>query len=95
MSNIPQILIYGLLNGAVLALNAISVTVVYSTVRTLNLAHGDLFALTTALLTTVLINVGVQATWPPLLLIGVLALALLGAMVLGAGSECCDRALGL
>jgi branched-chain amino acid transport system permease protein len=80
-----QILLYGLLNGAVLALNAISVTVVYSTVRTLNLAHGDVFALTTALLTTVLINLGVQATWPPLLLIGVLALTLLGAMTIGAG----------
>jgi branched-chain amino acid transport system permease protein len=80
-----QILIYGLLNGAVLALNAISVTVVYSTVRTLNLAHGDVFALTTALLTTVLINLGVQATWPPLQLIGVLALTLLGAMAIGAG----------
>ncbi len=80
-----QILLYGLLNGAVLALNAISVTVVYSTVRTLNLAHGDVFALTTALLTTILISLGVQATWPPLILIGVLALALLGAVALGTG----------
>jgi branched-chain amino acid transport system permease protein len=85
MEVLLQILIYGLLNGAVLALNAISVTVVYSTVRTLNLAHGDLFALTTAVLTTVLISIGVQATWPPLLLIGVLALALLSAIALGAG----------
>jgi branched-chain amino acid transport system permease protein len=85
MANLPQILIYGLLNGAVLALNAISVTVVYSTVRTLNLAHGDLFALTTAVLTTVLISLGVQATWPPLLLFAVLALTLLGAITLGAG----------
>ena len=85
METLLQILIYGLLNGAVLALNAISVTVVYSTVRTLNLAHGDVFALTTALLTTVLINLGVQATWPPLPLIGVLALALLGAMAIGLG----------
>src|SRR5512141_993322 len=85
METLLQILIYGLLNGAVLALNAISVTVVYSTVRTLNLAHGDLFALTTAVLTTVLISIGVQATWPPLMLIGVLALALLGAIALGAG----------
>ena len=47
-----QILIYGLSNGAVLALNAISVTVVYGTVRTLNLAHGDVFALTTVVVTT-------------------------------------------
>jgi branched-chain amino acid transport system permease protein len=85
MDVLLQILIYGLLNGAVLALNAISVTVVYSTVRTLNLAHGDVFALATALLTTILISLGVQATWPPLILIGVLALALLGAMAVGLG----------
>jgi branched-chain amino acid transport system permease protein len=85
METLLQIMIYGLLNGAVLALNAISVTVVYSTVRTLNLAHGDVFALTTALLTTLLISLGVQATWPPLLLMGVLMLALLGAMAVGAG----------
>ena len=85
MASLLQILIYGLLNGAVLALNAISVTVVYSTVRTLNLAHGDMFALTTALLTTALISLGVQATWPPLILIGVLALTLIGAVVIGAG----------
>jgi branched-chain amino acid transport system permease protein len=85
METLLQVLIYGLLNGAVLALNAISVTVVYSTVRTLNLAHGDVFALTTALLTTTLISLGVQATWPPLVLIGVLALTLLGAMAIGAG----------
>ncbi len=80
-----QILLYGVLNGAVLALNAVSVTVVYSAVRTLNLAHGDVFALTTALLTTVLISLGVQATWPPLLLIGVLVAALLGAAAVGTG----------
>jgi len=49
------------------------------------LAHGDLFALITAILTTVLINLGVQATWPPLMLFGVLALTLLGATLLGAG----------
>ncbi len=85
MEPLLQILIYGLLNGAVLALNAIGVTVVYSTVRTLNLAHGDVFALTTALLTTLLINIGVQATWPPLLLLGILALTLLVAMAIGTG----------
>ena len=38
-----QLLIFGLVNGAILALNAIGVTVIYSTVRTLNLAHGQVF----------------------------------------------------
>lgn len=78
-----QILIYGLVNGAILALNAISVTVVYSTVRTLNLAHGDVFALSTVFVTMLLINLGVSTAWPPLLLVGVLALALIGAVLLG------------
>ncbi len=32
-----QLLVFGLSNGAVLALNAIGVTLIYSTVRTLNL----------------------------------------------------------
>ena len=49
---ILQLLVYGLSNGAVLALNAIGVTVVYGTVRTLNLAHGDVFALTSVLAVT-------------------------------------------
>ncbi len=80
-----QVLIFGLANGAVLALNAISVTVVYGTVRTLNLAHGDVFALTSALITTTLINIGVQRDWPPLALIGILALTLMGATLVGLG----------
>ena len=61
-----QIFIFGLSNGAVLALNAIGVTVIYSTVRTLNLAHGDVFALTTALVTTLINSLGIQRNWPPL-----------------------------
>ena len=40
-----QLLVFGLSNGAVLALNAIGVTLVYSTVRILNLAHGDFLML--------------------------------------------------
>ena len=55
-----QILIFGLTNGAVLALNAISVTVIYGTVRALNLAHGDTFALTTVVITTLIRALGVQ-----------------------------------
>ena len=78
-----QILIYGLSNGAVLALNAISVTVVYGTVRTLNLAHGDFFALTTVVVTTLVRAIGVQQDWPLALLIGALALTLGGAMLVG------------
>ena len=78
-----QILIYGLTNGAVLALNAISVTVIYGTVRALNLAHGDAFALTTVVVTTLIRALGVQRNSPALLLIGALALTLIAAGLFG------------
>lgn len=81
---ILQLLIYGLSNGAVLALNAIAVTVVYGTVRTLNLAHGDVFALTTVLVVTLLSGLGARRDWPPLMLLGALLLALIAAMSFGA-----------
>jgi branched-subunit amino acid ABC-type transport system permease component len=79
-----QLLVFGLSNGAMLALNAIGVTLIYSTVRTLNLAHGDVFALTTALVTTLINGLGVQRNWPPALLAGALALTLGGAVLFGA-----------
>ncbi|MBL8078906.1 MAG: hypothetical protein JNM55_13155 [Anaerolineales bacterium] len=79
-----QILIFGLSNGAVLALNAIGVTLIYGTVRTLNLAHGDVFALTTALVTSIVNLVGIQQNWPPLQIIGSLLPVFLAAITLGA-----------
>jgi branched-chain amino acid transport system permease protein len=79
-----QILIFGLSNGAVLALNAIGVTLIYGTVRTLNLAHGDVFALTTALVTSIVNLVGIQLDWPPLQIIASLTLVFLAAILLGA-----------
>ena len=78
-----QILIFGLSNGAVLALNAIGVTIIYSTVRILNLAHGDVFALTTALVTSMINAIGIQRSWPPLQIAGVLVLVLIAAGALG------------
>ena len=44
----------GLSNGCVIALNAIALTLIYSAVRTLNLAHGDVFALSSVLTMTIL-----------------------------------------
>ena len=44
-----QILVIGISNGAVLALNAVGVTLVYGAVRMINFAYGDIFALTTVL----------------------------------------------
>jgi len=81
---ILQLHVYGLTNGAVLALNAIGVTVVYGTVRTLNLAHGDVFALTSVLVITLINGVGVNPTWSPPMVIAALALILIAAMIFGA-----------
>lgn len=44
----------GLSNGSVIALNAIALTLIYSAARTLNLAHGDVFALSSVLTMTIL-----------------------------------------
>jgi branched-chain amino acid transport system permease protein len=79
-----QLLIYGLSNGSILALNAIGVTVIYSTVRTLNLAHGDVFALTTVVVTSLVNGIGIQRSWPPLQLAGALILVLCIAAAFGA-----------
>lgn len=79
-----QILVFGLSNGAVLALNAIGVTIIYGTVRTLNLAHGDVFALTTALVTSMVNIIGIRENWPLHQLIGSLFFVFIMAMALGA-----------
>ena len=79
-----QILIFGLSNGAVLALNAIGVTLIYSTVRTLNLAHGDVFALTSALVTSLVNIIGITQAWHPLQIASGLVFVLCMSMLLGA-----------
>src|SRR5262245_36846135 len=83
-SLIAQLLIFGLSNGAVLALNVIGVTVVYGTVLTLNLAHGDVFALTSVFVTTLITALNLQPTWPPFMLLGALTGILFAAMLFGA-----------
>jgi branched-chain amino acid transport system permease protein len=79
-----QLLIFGLVNGAILALNAIGVTVIYSTVRTLNLAHGDVFALTTAFITSTINIIGLNLDWSPSNRALILALIFIGAIAIGA-----------
>ncbi|HEY3311973.1 MAG TPA: hypothetical protein VGK00_10070 [Anaerolineales bacterium] len=78
-----QLLVFGLTNGAVLALNAISVTVVYGAVRTLNLAHGDVFSLSSALVTSIIIGLNVKTSWPPAYLFGILILSLAASVGFG------------
>lgn len=79
-----QILVFGLSNGAVLALNAIGVTLIYSTVRALNLAHGDVFSLCTALVTSLVNLIGIKQNWHPLQLAGALVFVFCAAMGFGA-----------
>ena len=79
-----QILVFGLSNGAVLALNAIGVTLIYSTVRTLNLAHGDVFALASVFVTSLVNLVGIQRDWQTGQLVVSLSLTFLGVVSFGA-----------
>jgi len=59
-----QLLIYGLTNGAVVALNAIGFTLAYSVARQINLAHGNVFALSTVLVASMAGWLGVTASAP-------------------------------
>src|SRR5437870_2918861 len=59
-----QLLIYGLTNGAVVALNAIGFTLAYAVARQINLAHGNVFALSTVLVASFATWLGVTADAP-------------------------------
>src|SRR5919198_4907794 len=75
-----QLLIYGLTNGAVVAPNAVGFTLAYAVARQINLAHGNVFALTTVVVTSLARALGVTAvTPPPVRLAGLVLLALCGA----------------
>jgi branched-chain amino acid transport system permease protein len=75
-----QLVIYGLTNGAVVALNAVGFTLAYAVARQINLAHGSVFALTTTVVTTLAVFAGLTAASPP----GVRVAALLVLAVCGA-----------
>ncbi len=80
---ILQILLIGLSNGAIIAFNAIAVTLVYSVVRTLNLAQGDIFALSTVAAVTLVraLRLNLLVPWP-LLVLGIVV-AVAGTMLFG------------
>lgn len=79
-----RLLVIGLSNGAVIALNAIGVTLVYGVVRTINFAHGDLFALTTALVALAVVSLGLRPELGAVPLLAGMLLTLGGALVGGA-----------
>jgi branched-chain amino acid transport system permease protein len=78
---VVQLLIYGLTDGAVVALNAAGFTLAYSVARQINLAHGSVFALTTVVVANVAVFAGVTAAAPLVVRIGaLLCFALCGAV---------------
>jgi branched-chain amino acid transport system permease protein len=79
-----RLVLIGISNGAMIALNAVGVTLVYGVVRMLNFAHGDLFALSTVLVTSTILQLGLQPELPVWLLLAWLLLLLLLAMGSGA-----------
>ncbi|HEY1016715.1 MAG TPA: branched-chain amino acid ABC transporter permease, partial [Herpetosiphonaceae bacterium] len=80
-----QLLIIGLSNGAIIALNALGVTLVYSIVRTINFAYGDLFSLASVVSATALLGLGVSAAQQHSGFGA--ALAMVAALALAAGSS--------
>src|SRR3712207_4818458 len=74
-------LIFGITNGAVIALIALGYTLVYGIIELINFAHGEVFMLGAATSLAVLLGLGASRQWPAAQLILVLLLALLVAMV--------------
>lgn len=78
------LLLIGLSNGAIIALNALGFTLVYGAVRTINLAHGDLFGLVSALVAWIFVSSIRHIAPSSTSAFGPLALALGAAMLGGA-----------
>lgn len=86
MSVIPQLILIGLANGGAIALNAIAITVIYSAVRALNLAHGDVYALSSVMSMVILRDlVPFDQSMPVPELMAALALALAASIALSIG----------
>src|SRR5262249_37256061 len=86
-----QLLIYGLTNGAIVALNAVGFTLAYAVARQINLAHGNVFTVVTVLVASLAGGLGLTEASPfPLRLAALVVLAGCGAAggaILNAGVE--------
>ncbi|HEY3080884.1 MAG TPA: hypothetical protein VGM69_13400 [Chloroflexota bacterium] len=80
-----QLLVYGLTNGAIIALSAAGFTLAYAVARQINLAHGNVFALTTVVLSYGAGWLGVTAAAPPGSRIGALLILTVAGAAVGAG----------
>jgi branched-chain amino acid transport system permease protein len=79
-----QLLLYGLTNGAVLALGSVGFTLSFAAGRQINLAHGNVFALTTVFVAASARALGVTSGAPPTVRLGVLLLLLAAGALFGA-----------
>ena len=64
MTDALQLLIFGLTAGAVVALSAAGFTLTFAVSRQVNLAHGNVFALTTVAVASLARVLGVTAATP-------------------------------
>ncbi len=78
-----QLVVYGLTDGAVVALNAVGFTLAYAVARQINLAHGNVFAFTTVVVASITGWLGLTATTPLVERIGILVLLTAFATLLG------------
>ena len=79
-----QLLLFGLSTGAIITMMALGLTLLFGTVRILNLAYGDVYALSSVMVTVIVTKLNLQADSPPGTLFGGLLLALVGGIGLGA-----------
>lgn len=79
-----QLAIYGLANGAVVALNAVGFSLSYAVARQMNLAHGGIFALTTVLVSQAAFRLGIADDAPAAVRVAALALLAVGGALAGA-----------
>ncbi len=81
----PRLVLIGVTNGAMLALNTLAVTIIFSASRAINFALGDVFALTTVFAVTVIRLLGLNLTLPVTLLFGGVLLAIAASGAFAAG----------
>src|SRR5260370_11370280 len=85
VETVVQLLIYGLTDGAVVALNAAGFTLAYAVARQINLAHGSVFALTTVVIANLAAVAGVTAAAALVVrVVALLGFAICGALTGGA-----------
>jgi branched-chain amino acid transport system permease protein len=77
-------LIIGIASGSLIALIALGYTLVYGIIELINFAHGEVFMMGAFAATTVLALTGVTSDSSGLVIIGVVAMALIVAMVFSA-----------